>query len=139
MDSRFGSIQRGVSLKNLSTAKVVRRSLLYVGLAIISFASLSVLFALSIYTGVNISRLWLAFAMWTGLLCWIGFRQFRDSWRKSIFWVGMAGLLALHTTVFTIILRNYPDWHPIWFIPIVIVEAGVWGAILEALIVWRSK
>jgi|SRR5215469_3542237 len=42
-------------------------------------------------------------------------------------------LLVVHSLAFVAILRTYPHWRVIWFMPVVIVEGGLFGAILYLL------
>jgi hypothetical protein len=50
------------------------------------------------------------------------------------FWLAAAGLFIVHFLVFVAILRCYPQWRMIWFMPIVIVEAGLFSVILNLLL-----
>ncbi len=66
---------------------------------------------------------------YTGLLFWVTMRQSRELWRRIDYWFTMVGLLVVHSLAFTAVLRAYPEWRMIWFMPVVIVEAGLFGAI----------
>jgi hypothetical protein len=68
---------------------------------------------------------------------WSSFRS-RAYWRSLDFWVVIAGLLIVHLLVFIAVLRPYPQWRGIWFMPVVIVEGGLFGAILYP-IVWQPQ
>ena len=53
--------------------------------------------------------------------------------------MSIAGLLIVHLLAFVAILRAYPQWRGIWFMPAIIVEAGLFGAILYLLFGERKR
>jgi cytochrome bd-type quinol oxidase subunit 2 len=118
---------------------VVRRLLLYIGLAFASLTVFVLFFALTIRLGVTdkingwFSGGWIGFLAFTALLFWITVRQSRRRWRHWSFWLVIACLLMIHCLAFVAILRAYPDWRMIWFWPITVVEAGVFGGALAWL------
>jgi len=65
--------------------------------------------------------------------------QSRAYWHRPGFWLAIAGLLALHLLAFISILRVYPQWREIWFVPVMIVEGGLFGAILYLLFGERKQ
>jgi hypothetical protein len=124
-----------VSLKQLTVGNVVRRGLLYFGLAVASLTAFALVFAFLVYTGHtgSVPGRWIALAVYTAGLFWVTIRQSRTYWRSPGFWVAIAGLLAVHLLAFVAILRAYPQWRGIWFWPVVIVEGGLFGATLYLL------
>ena len=108
---------------------------MYFGLAFASLIVFTILFALSIHFGIagKFRFIWIGFAGYTGLLFWVVARQGRPHWYRRNFWLVILAFLAIHCFVFANMLRVYPEWRPIWFWPITIVEAAVLGAILEWL------
>jgi FtsH-binding integral membrane protein len=126
-----------MSSGELTLGKIVRRVLLYIGLAFAALAAFALLFAILVYTGhTHIEReswSWVALAVFTAGLFWVTINQSKAYWRRFGFWLAIAGLLVVHSLVFVAILRAYPQWREIWFVPVVIVEAGLFGAILYLL------
>ncbi len=118
---------------------VVRRLLLCIGLAFASLAVFVMFFALTIRLGVTdkingwFKEGWIGFLVFTGLLFWITVRQSRRRWGHWSFWLAIACLLTMHCLAFVAILRIYPDWRVIWFWPITVVEAGIFGGMLAWL------
>jgi cytochrome bd-type quinol oxidase subunit 2 len=118
---------------------VIRRLLLYIGLAFASLTIFALFFALTIRLGVTdkingwFKGGWIGFLVFTTLLFWITVRQARRRWRHWSFWLAIACLLTLHCLAFVAILRIYPDWRVIWFWPITVVEAGAFGGMLAWL------
>ena len=51
----------------------------------------------------------------------------------------MGGLLVVHSLAFVGVLRAYPQWPMIWFMPVVIVEGEVFGVILYMLFGDRKR
>lgn len=118
-------------LKHFTFVAVIKRALLYVLIALAFIAVIVILFAASVYTGLTVSSTWAAFVVWTACLCWLVVTQLRRYWHRSPFWIGMSGLLVLHVFCFIWVQQLVPEWRSIWFVPIVLVEAGVWAACLE--------
>jgi cytochrome bd-type quinol oxidase subunit 2 len=119
--------------------RVVRRLLLYVGLAFASLTVFALFFALTIRLGITkdvqhwFDAGWVGLLVYTGLLFWITVRESRRRWRHWSFWLAIACLLTIHSLAFVAILRIYPDWRVIWFWPVTVVEAGVFGGMLAWL------
>jgi len=115
---------------------VIRRLLLYIGLAFAALTVFALFFALSIRLGVTdkingwFKGGWIGFLAYTALLFWITVRQSRRRWRHWSFWFAIACLPTIHCLAFVAILRIYPDWHVIWFWPITVAEAGIFGGTL---------
>jgi len=120
-------------LSQSAIGKIARRSLLYIGLALAALAVIGLLVAISVHTGTAFTGGWIGLVVYTSGLFWVTIRQSRDYWRRPGFWLALAGLLVVHLLAFVAILRTYPQWRMIWFIPVVIVEGGLFGAILYLL------
>ena len=91
----------------------------------------AVLFALlSIYTGKTIPIGWLGLGGFTPLLLWLVIRSQRRHWKRLEFWLAMTGLAVLHVLAFVAILMHYPQWPLLWFVPVTLLEAGVFIVIL---------
>ncbi|MGA7633607.1 MAG: hypothetical protein WCB11_22830 [Terriglobales bacterium] len=73
-------------------------------------------------------------AFWTGFLIWFVCRQERRYLRYGTFWMALAGLLAFHVAAFVVILRSYPEWRPVWFMFVVIIEAPLMTTAVEAVV-----
>jgi hypothetical protein len=129
------SAAEGLQSKDYTFGWVVRRLLLYIGLAFAALAVFAVFFALSIHLGIGnkITGGWIGFVGYTGLLFWITVRQSRRRWSHWSFWLVIACLLTIHSLAFVAILRIYPQWRMIWFWPITVAEAGLFGATLAWL------
>jgi len=127
-------------LKNVTFGKVFRRLALYIGLAFAALTVFVLFFALSIHLEIakEITGGWIGFFGFTGLLFWISIRQSRRCWRSWGFWFFMAGLLVMHSLAFVAVLRAYPQWRMVWFVPIIVVEAGLFAALREALFSGRK-
>jgi hypothetical protein len=110
----------------LTARRIVQRLPLYFALALGGIAVVVVLLAIQIYFGIGeISAGWWGFVSFSGAFFWIVVRGSRPLWIRSGFWLLLVAFLVIHCSVFVAILRAYPDWRPIWFVPIVIVEAQI--------------
>ena len=120
-------------MSDLTLGKIVQRFFLYVGIAV---AVLAIFAAFIVFTkgGIgDISDGWFGLVGYTGLLFWVTIRQTREHWQRLGYWLAMGGLLVVHSLAFDAILRAYPQWRMIWFMPVVIVEGGLFGAVLYLL------
>jgi hypothetical protein len=124
-----------VPLTELTIRRTARRLFLYVGIAIASLAAFALIFALSIRTGVVISGRWIGLALWTAIVFGVVVRSGREHWTRGTFWLATGGLLTIHLLAFVAVLNAYPQWRPVWFIPVAIVEAGLFRLALEAIFV----
>src|ERR1700674_2396197 len=115
-----------MSLSELTLGKIVQRFLLYIGIALAVLVVFAVAIVLS--KGTTVSAEWIGLVVYTSGLFWVTIRQSREYWRRPSFWLAIAGLLVVHLLAFVAILRAYHRWHMIWFIPVVIVEGGLFGA-----------
>lgn len=123
----------------ITSGKVIRRLAVYIGLASAFLAVCALVIILEARTGVVIPARWVALGMWTLLLFYITARQNREYWARLPFWLALLSLLAIHLLGFIVLLRKYSEWRSMWFIPIVIVEAGVLSTILDALLSSKAK
>jgi hypothetical protein len=118
---------------------IALRGLLYLSLAFGSLAFCGLLFWVSIRLGVDDLGPWIFLTGYTGVLLYAGIAPARQYWSRPAFWPVVIGFAALHFFGFVFVLRHYPAWRPVWYIPIVIFEAGVLGFIQDALFRDRSK
>jgi hypothetical protein len=72
-------------------------------------------------------------AVFTVALAFAIMKPSRKYWTQVYFWLICAGALAIHLTVFIYLIRLYPAFKPVWFVPIIIVEAGIFGAVCNLL------
>jgi hypothetical protein len=117
--------------------KLVRRFFLYVGIALTVLAVIAVFIVLT--KDAQISGGWIGLVGYTSLLFWVTISKSRERWHRPMFWLAVAGLLAVHLLAFVAILRSYPQWRMIWFMPVVIIEVGLFSVILNMLLGHRAR
>ena len=119
----------------LTFGRLVGLFLLSRGIALAVLVVFALVFTTVVYTGHagRISGRWIALVVYTSGLFWVTVRQSREYWRSPNFWLAIVGMLVIHLLAFVAILRASPQWQGIWFMPIVIVEGGLFGAILYLL------
>jgi len=66
-------------------------------------------------------------------------QQISRALASSDVWLAVAGLLAVHLLAFVAILRSYPQWRMIWFMPVVVLEAGLFSVIVNMLLGNRAN
>ena len=113
--------------------KIARRSLFYIELALAALAVIGLLVAISVHTGTAFTGGWIGLIGYTCLLFWVTIGKSREHWHRPMFWLTIVSLLGVHLLVFIAVLRSYPQWRMIWFLPIVVIEAGLFWAVLDAL------
>ena len=113
---------------------IIRRAFLYLGLAVASLIGIGLLVAFSVQTGIALTGGWIGLAGYTGLLFWVVISRSRERWYQPTFWPVVVGLLGAHLSAFAAVLRSYPAWPMIWFLPIVIVEAALFSVVLDMLL-----
>jgi hypothetical protein len=117
----------------MSFGHIVRRLFLYFGLALAALAIFSLIFALSVRTHIVIPFRWVMLTLFTGLLLYTMIKTDRTLWAVPGFWLLCFGFLGIHLAVFISVLRIYPDFRPVWYVPVVVAEAGVFGAFVGLL------
>jgi hypothetical protein len=122
-----------MSLSEMTLGKIAQRFVLYVGIAVAVLGVFAAAIVLSKGAIGHVSGAWVALVAFTSCLFWVVVRQSRAYWHRLGFWLAIAGLLVVHLVAFISVLRVYPQWRGIWFVPVVIVEGGLFGAILYLL------
>jgi hypothetical protein len=115
-----------------AVSRIVERSALYLGLAIAGLAGIALLVAAGVYTDIDFGE-WIVPMGWTGLLCWVVVRHSRNFWGLWLFWEAFSALLILHLLILIPLVRAFPRIPAITYVPFIIIEGGVWGAILYAV------
>ncbi|MGC1105754.1 MAG: hypothetical protein WA876_04380 [Candidatus Acidiferrales bacterium] len=89
---------------------------------------------ISARTGITIRHQQYWLAAWTVFLLWVAIKTYRRYWKHLLFWLALAILLGGHLALFTVILRNFPDFRPVWYIPVLVAEGAVFGVIYGVLL-----
>jgi hypothetical protein len=97
-------------------------------------AVIGVIFALSVWTHITIPFPWAMLVAFTVFLIVITIKIYRRFLAVPVFWLVFLGLMCAHSAIFIAVLRNYPGFRPFWFVPVVIVEAQVFGAIFDLVL-----
>jgi hypothetical protein len=125
---------------NPTPRQVAARLPLYVGLALAVLLACGLVTWALVATGLQLPpRRWGAFAVFTPFVFWFVVRQSRRHWRRASFWLAAAGLLACHIGLFALVLTEYPEWPPVWFAPVSIVEVGILSVALDRLFARRTR
>lgn len=87
----------------------------------------------------HIEARWAGLALWTPLIFGLVIRNLRKYWRLLTFWMALAALLAIHLLAFVVILQRYPEWRPVWFMFVAIVESVFLSTILEMMFSSKAR
>jgi hypothetical protein len=112
-----------------------RRLLRDVVLGVSILAAAGILILYSAENGKQVPFQWIKLTAFTPIIFWAVLKQFKEYWRRPTLWLAAAALLALHVGAFTLVLRSYPQWPVIWFLPVGLVEGWTFFLILHKLIV----
>jgi len=104
-----------------------------VGLGILLAAGIGVLY--TVRTGNDVPMKWLELAGFTPLIFWAALKQFKQYWGRPSLWLAAFGLLVIHVAVFTLVLTEYPQWRPVWFLLVALPEGWAIVLILHKLII----
>jgi hypothetical protein len=129
--------QRGNDSK-VTLGHIIRRLFLYLGIAVASLVIFSFIFSLGIRTHIVVPFRWVMMAVFAGVLVFAVVKTDREYWNRPAFSLTCVGVLGVHLAVFIPFLRAYPEFRPVWWVPIVIVEAGIFGVICDVLLM-RSR
>ena len=69
-------------MSDWTLGKILRRSILYLALALASLVVVSLILAISIHTGIVITGGWIGLVGFTGLLLWVSISHSREYWRR---------------------------------------------------------
>jgi FtsH-binding integral membrane protein len=108
------------------------------GIALACLTAFTLIFALSVRTGVVIPFRWVMLGLFTCVLIFAMIKAQRKNWDRPIFWLVCAAV-GVHLSVFIPLLRMYPEFGPIWYVPIVIGEATFFGTTLDLVLGRTNK
>lgn len=114
--------------------RIFKKAVLYVGLAVAFLAFIGVIIFITRTTGFTIPFRWVGLVLFTGVLAWVIFSQFRYLTRKPRFWPAVCAIFAVHFVVLTGLLWYLPDWRLIWFIPVVFIEVAATSVVMEKVV-----
>jgi hypothetical protein len=118
----------------MTFGRILRRSFLYLGLAIGSLIIFTLIFALSVRTHTTIPARWVMLAVFTAVLAFGIIKASRKYWTHVSFWLICTCALTIHVAIFIYLLPLYPEFKPVWFLPIIVVEAGIFGVICNMML-----
>jgi len=113
---------------------LLRESLKLVGIALGCLVAFTVIFLVSMKTGIVIPWRWTALCYWTGFLIWCVCVQFKHHLRQPRFWVTLVGLLVIHMIGFVAVLQRFTEWHSTWFLAVVLVEIPCFAVALGLVV-----
>jgi hypothetical protein len=124
-----------MSLRRTPIKKLASRFLLYIAIALGFLALCGLFVAVAVYSGHTgkVPVGWFGLVGFTPIVFWVVVKSLRRYWKRPAFWTAAAGLMVLHLLAFVATLLHYPQWPLLWFIPVSMVEAGLFALILGKL------
>jgi hypothetical protein len=119
----------------------ILEALKLVAIAVACLVVFAIGFFIWVKTGLikfQIPARWFGLFYWTCALLWVILRQFKSDLRRVKFWVVLLTVLALHIGGFALVLRGYPEWRTVWFLPIFIIEGSLVMAALRGIVDYWS-
>ena len=107
----------------------------YVGVGLFLAILLSLLAWYDVSSGRNTQSSigWLGLVTFTPVIFWAAVKPLRKCWKRPTFWLAVTGLLAVHLLAFVTVLRYFPEWRLVWFIPVGMMEVWIFGVILDQM------
>ena len=121
----------------MTFGQIVRRSFFYLGIAIASLIIFSLVVVLGVRAHISVPFQWVWLAIFTGGFTYAIVKSSRAYWTRVSFWMICAAALAVHLWGSIHLIGLYPEFKPVWYVPIVMTEAGIFGVLCE-LILGRS-
>ena len=120
----------------MSVRHCAKRALQLAGMIIAGVCvAVGVLIALDYRNAAWVPRArWVAFVPYTALIFGTLIIEFRTNWPRPLFWVSLAGLLAIHIGVYAVVLTQVREWRLAWYFPATMAE----GSLMVALLVWMD-
>jgi hypothetical protein len=115
----------------MTMKNILRRMLLYLGMAISFLAVMALIVVVSVRTGFSIPVRWIGLAVFTGVIGWFIFHQYRTLAKEPWFWPTAISIIAVHLIGFVILLFYFPRWPLVWFLPATLVEVALIVVIME--------
>jgi hypothetical protein len=115
---------------SLRLRSLLRESVKLIGIALGCLVAFSVIFFVSVKSGIVIPWRWTALSYWTGFLIWCVCVQFKQHLRQPKFWITFLGLLVIHVLGFIAVLQRSTEWHNTWFLAVVLVEVPCFAVAL---------
>jgi hypothetical protein len=115
----------------MTMKNILRRILLYLGMALSFLAAMALIVVVSARTGFSIPVRWVGLAVLTSLIGWFIFHQYRTLAKKFWFRRTAISIMAVHLIGFVILLFYFPRWPVVWFLPATMVEVALIVMIME--------
>ena len=115
----------------MTVRNILRRVLLYLGMALSFLAVMALIIVVSVRTGFSIPVRWVGLAVFTGVIGWFIFHQYRTLAKEPWFWLTTISIMAVHVIGFVILLFYFPRWPLGWFLPTTLVEVALIVVIME--------
>lgn len=109
------------------------RALLYIALALAFLMLVATLVISGAAFRFQTPIRWVGLIAYTPAIFWAAARPFKRDWHRAKFWLAVFGLLTIHALSFIWLLRMYPAWPLIWFMPLSVAEAVLIGLVLSLL------
>jgi hypothetical protein len=107
------------------------------GIAVGCLIIFALILFISVKAGIVLAWRWIALSYWTSFLIWLICKLNEANLKQVRFWVTLFCLLLIHVTAFVVVLKRYPEWRLIWYVPIVVIEEPCMGMVLQ--VVMRNK
>ena len=117
----------------ITVGRIIRQSFVYLGIAITVLIAIAGAVFLNLRTDIAIPRQWIAFSVFTVILAFAMVKTYRRYWKRPAFWLALAALLAIHLAVLIPIVERFPEFKPIWYIPVMVAEGATFGVVCSIL------
>jgi hypothetical protein len=115
----------------MTMRNILRRLLLYLGLALSFLAVMALIVVVSVRTGFSIPVRWVGLPVFTGVIGWFIFHQYRTLAKDAWFWLTAISIMVVHLIGFVVLLVYFERWPLVWYLPATLVEVALIVVIME--------
>ena len=115
----------------MAARNILRRMLLYLGMALCFLAVMGVIVVVSVRTGLSVPIRWVGLAVFTGVIGFFIFHQYGTFARRRLFWLATISITAVHLTGYAMLLLYFPRWPLGWFLPTTLIEVALITVVME--------
>jgi hypothetical protein len=118
----------------MTFGRIVRRSFLYLGLALAGLAVVTLVVLTGKRYHISVPFQWIYLAVFTGALTYGIFKTSWEYCRRVSFWLLYLVSISVHLGAFIYLINLYPEFKPIWYIPIVLMELTVFRFLSQIIL-----
>lgn len=132
--------QRVSAISEKLISKILRLALyVVVGIIVAVLMAFGAWYNASSGMNLHFPLQWVQLALWTAVTFGFVAKQLGQYWGVALFWVAVLALSAIHLLAYIVVLQRCPEFRPVWFMFITIVECVLLTMILDVLFSHKTR